>query len=66
MDLEKEALVGMAGLIAENFIEATGKGWRVTSSGEKAALKVLDRLTRQEQQLLLLYAALVIKRRGGG
>lgn len=64
MDLEKEALVGMADLIAEESIEVKGNGWQLTSSGEKAALKVLGKLTRKEQQLVLLYAALVIKKRG--
>lgn len=61
-DLEKEALVGMADLIAGNLIEKGGKGWQLTGSGEEAALKVLNKLTRKEQQLTLLYAALVIQR----
>lgn len=64
-DLEKEALVGMADLIAGDLIEKKGKGWQLTSSGEEAALKTLNKLTRKEQQLVLLYAALVIKRKGG-
>lgn len=66
MDLEKEALVGMAGLIAENLIENKSDGWQLTSGGEKAAVEALGKLTRKEQQLVLLYAALVMRKTEGG